>query len=71
MLSTKEIIEKTCTSKVSMSRKEADETIDRYAKQGRLFYYYKCSFCNRYHISKNYYTVEKVKIIWGKYVVNN
>ena len=63
MLSIKEIIERTCINKAGMTRKEADETIDRYAKQGRIFYYYKCKFCNRYHISKNYYTVEKVKII--------
>lgn len=65
MLSIAEVINKTCIDKKSLSKKEADETIERYAKQGRLFYYYKCNFCNRYHISKNYNTVDRVKIFKG------
>lgn len=65
MKTPKEIIEQTCTDKVSLSKEEADHIIDRKARAGKVFYYYKCEFCMRYHLSKHDYTVKRVEIIGG------
>lgn len=61
-----EIILRSCLEKKSMSKFEADKVIDYYAARNRIMFYYKCDFCNRYHISKNSETTKSLQIIGGK-----
>lgn len=46
---------KACIYKKSMTKKQADSCIDYFAEKGKLMFYYKCSFCNSYHATKNIY----------------
>lgn len=66
MRSASEVILSSCLDKKSFSKKEADGVIDYYAKRKKIMFYYKCDFCNRFHISKQHDTVKKLLIIGGK-----
>lgn len=57
---------RTCTSKKSYSLKQADDFITDKMKEGLILYYYKCVFCNRYHLSKQDHTEYTTEIIGGK-----
>lgn len=47
------LIKRACLSKNSYNLKEADDIIDLKAAQGIILLYYKCAFCNRYHLTSN------------------
>jgi len=57
------IIWRTCISKASMSKEEADTYVDRMASKGVVLYWYKCQFCQRYHMSKQESTELKLEVI--------
>lgn len=57
-----EIINRSCIDKQSLTKEEADKYIDRKARKGIVLYYYKCSFCNRYHISKMDHTINILEV---------
>ena len=61
-----EIILRSCTDKRSLSKAEADNTIDYYAKKQMIMYYYKCDFCNRFHVSKYSESNKTLQILGGK-----
>lgn len=44
---------KSCLSKKSYKKKNVDDVVDRFLSHGEMRYYYKCNFCNGYHITKN------------------
>jgi hypothetical protein len=44
---------RTCERKKKLSKLQADDIIDRIAlKEKRLIYYYKCKYCDKYHLTK-------------------
>lgn len=53
------IFEKSCLNKKSFSREAADSVVDRFAQRGELIFYYKCQFCNSYHLTSKSGKVEK------------
>ena len=59
------IIRRTCTTKKSYSLKDADDFITEKLEEGKVLYYYRCIFCNRYHMSKQDHTVNVLDIIGG------
>lgn len=46
------VFERSCLRKKSFSRNAADAVVDRFAEKGELIFYYKCQFCNSYHMTK-------------------
>lgn len=63
MRSTEWIIKRTCIDKKSFSKEEADDIVDKKAEQGLVFYWYKCQFCQRYHLSRQSEAENKIKIV--------
>ena len=47
------LINRACLSKQSYSKSQADNMVDFKAAQGIVLLYYKCAFCNSYHLTKN------------------
>lgn len=66
MKTAREIIFRSCIDKSSLSKADAENAIDHYAKQNKVMYYYRCDFCNRFHISKQSETAKTLQIIGGK-----
>lgn len=60
-------LDRTCLSKKSFSKKDADTSIEYFATQGKLIFYYKCTLCSRYHLTSKepraYNDAEHYKII--------
>jgi hypothetical protein len=46
------IYERSCLSKSNLSLERANQLVDYHAKNNNVIYYYKCGFCNSYHLSK-------------------
>jgi hypothetical protein len=60
----KYIMERSCLSKRSYNQYSADRAIETAATQGRLFYYYKCQFCNSFHLtSKEPVTIKHLEVV--------
>ena len=59
------IIKKMCIDKRSYALEGANTVVDRFAKEGTVVYYYKCPFCQRYHISQHERSRYYLKIIGG------
>ncbi len=66
MKNTEWIIRRTCIDKQSFSLVEAEDIVDRKARLGKLFYWYKCQFCQRYHMSRQDSSEDKIEVIGGK-----
>ena len=47
------LVNRACLSKKSYTKEGADKFIDLKASQGVVLLYYKCDFCNSYHLTKN------------------
>jgi hypothetical protein len=46
------IIYKACLRKANLSLESANRLVDHHAANGRLIYFYKCDFCDSYHLTK-------------------
>lgn len=46
------VIQRSCLRKKGYSLKQADDFITKSAKEGKCLLYYKCAFCNQYHLTK-------------------
>ena len=59
------IIERSCLNKRSYTRKSADDVVDQALKEhNKLFYYYKCQFCNSFHLtSKEPVVVKHLEVV--------
>ncbi len=60
------IIKRTCIDKKSFSREEADDIVDRKAELNQVYYWYKCQFCQRYHLSRQAESENRIEIVGGK-----
>ena len=59
------IIKRTCIDKKSFSREEADDIVDRKAELNQVYYWYKCQFCQRYHLSRQAESENRIEIVGG------
>lgn len=58
------IIERSCLNKKSFNQKQADNAIEAALARGKLFYYYKCQFCNSFHLtSKEPLTYKQLEVV--------
>lgn len=49
---TQYIIERSCLNKANLTEESANNIIDRVLQnEQKLLYYYKCSFCNSFHLT--------------------
>lgn len=46
------LIERSCLDKKNLSKQEADRVVDWNSSRGKLLYYYKCDFCQSYHMTR-------------------
>lgn len=53
------VFERSCLNKKSFSREAADAVVDRFAEKGELIFYYKCQFCNSFHMTRRSDEVKK------------
>ena len=44
---------RSCLRKKKLSKIAADWLIEKIAKQNKVYYYYSCKFCGKYHLTKN------------------
>lgn len=50
----KRFIQRSCLSKKDLTKEKADDIVDRAAMyEGLTLYYYKCNFCNSFHMTGN------------------
>lgn len=59
------IMNRTCLQKSNLTEERANSIIDHHLKNGKLLYYYKCPFCNSFHLTKkipNPLTANKVGV---------
>ena len=47
------IMERTCLRKKNLNKEKANRVIHIFARQGELVYYYKCHFCNSFHVTSS------------------
>jgi hypothetical protein len=40
-----------CKRKRKLSEKEANDAVDYYTERNEVMYFYKCSFCNKFHLT--------------------
>jgi hypothetical protein len=60
----KYIMERSCLNKKSYTLKQADRAIEYAYTQNRMFYYYKCQFCQSFHLtSKEPITVRQLEVV--------
>jgi hypothetical protein len=59
------IFERSCLRKANLTEEVANSIIDRCLQQeNRMLYYYKCNFCNSFHLTSQEPTSEtKVEVI--------
>lgn len=53
------VIDRACLRKVNLTEEQANRVVDIEASQGRLLYFYKCEFCNSFHMTSREGEVEK------------
>lgn len=58
------IIGRSCLRKANLTEEEANALVDHILKtEGRLIYFYKCTFCNSIHLTKSIKTpVNKIDV---------
>lgn len=47
----KSLLFNSCKRKRKLSEKEANDAVDYYIEQNEMMYFYKCLFCNKYHLT--------------------
>lgn len=48
----KRIMNRSCVNKKSFSEEAANGVVDRLAERGELIFFYKCEFCNAFHLTR-------------------